>query len=64
MAERAMGDEGLSDAQLVRAVADGDQTAFAALYDRHCLAAFHLARKLLADHEAAEEVVQEVFLNV
>jgi len=57
-------DEQPSDERLLRAIGDDDQTAFAALYDRHCLAAFHLARKLLADHEAAEEVVQEVFLNV
>ncbi len=59
-----MGDDRASDAHLLTAIGAGDQAAFAALYDRHRRFAFHLARKLLDDHDAAEEVVQEVFLNV
>ena len=53
-----------SDADLLAAITDGDQAAFAALYDRHHRFAFQLARKLLDDREAAEDVVQEVFLGV
>ena len=57
-------DDQPSDAQLLLAIARDDQAAFAALYDRHSVHAFHLARKILRDHEAAEEIVQEVFLRV
>jgi len=53
-----------SDEALLAAVADGDQAAFAALYDRHNLLACNLAGRLLGDREAAEEVVQDVFLRL
>ena len=53
-----------SDVALLEAIAARDQAAFAALYDRHSLHAYHLARKLLGEREAAEDVVQEVFLRV
>ncbi len=53
-----------SDEALLAAVADGDQAAFAALYDRHNLLACNLAHRLLGDREAAEEVVQDVFLRL
>ncbi|MFC0436938.1 RNA polymerase sigma factor [Kutzneria buriramensis] len=53
-----------ADADLVKAVAAGDQAAFAALYDRYCRQAYSLARRVCVDPEFAEEAVQEAFLAV
>jgi RNA polymerase sigma-70 factor (ECF subfamily) len=61
-AARAAHDAG--DAQLVRALCDGDDTALAAIYRRHADTCFALARRILNDRPLAEEVVQEVFLRV
>lgn len=51
-----------SDGVLVRRVADGDDTALEALYDRYVRPSFALARRITGDPVFAEEVVQEVFL--
>ncbi|WP_249228143.1 sigma-70 family RNA polymerase sigma factor [Kutzneria sp. CA-103260] len=51
-----------ADADLVGRVANGDQAAFAELYDRHCRPAYSLARRVCVDPEFAEDVVQEAFL--
>jgi RNA polymerase sigma factor (sigma-70 family) len=51
-----------TDAELVRRVTEGDQTAFAELYDRYCRQAYSLARRVCVDPEFAEDVVQEAFL--
>src|SRR5258707_15455805 len=51
-----------SDGMLVRRLADGDNTALEALYDRYIRPAFALARRITGDTVFAEEVVQEVFL--
>jgi RNA polymerase sigma-70 factor, ECF subfamily len=51
-----------SDGVLVRRLADGDDGAFQALYDRYVRPAFALARRITGDAVFAEEVVQEVFL--
>lgn len=51
-----------SDGVLVRRVADGDDTALEALYDRYGRPAFALARRITGEPVFAEEVVQEVFL--
>lgn len=50
------------DATLVRQVADGSDAALATLYDRHVNAVYAAARRLTADPQVAEEVVQETFL--
>jgi RNA polymerase sigma-70 factor, ECF subfamily len=60
-------DEGITsarptDAALVAAVADGSEDALAALYDRHAGLAMAVAFRLTADRQAAEDVVQDVFL--
>jgi RNA polymerase sigma-70 factor (ECF subfamily) len=47
---------------LVRA-ADGDQRAFAALYDATAPRVFGLVLRILVDRAQAEEVAQEVFLE-
>lgn len=51
-----------SDGVLVRRVADGDDSALEALYDRYGRPAFALARRITGAPVFAEEVVQEVFL--
>ncbi|MFL6130990.1 MAG: sigma-70 family RNA polymerase sigma factor [Mycobacteriales bacterium] len=51
-----------SDGMLVRRVADGNDGALEALYDRYGRPAFALARRITGEQVFAEEVVQEVFL--
>lgn len=53
-----------SDATLVVAIGRYRQDALAEAYRRHAGAAFALARRLLADRELAQEVLQEVFLRL
>jgi RNA polymerase sigma-70 factor, ECF subfamily len=53
-----------SDAALVLAVARFDQRALAEVYRRHAGAVFALARRILGDATAAEEVLQEVVLKL
>lgn len=54
----------LADEALAVRLVDGDVRALEQLYERHARAVFSLALKLLADREAAEEVVQETFLKL
>lgn len=54
----------ISDAALVRAVAERDQGAVAELYDRYAGMLLGLARKVVKDPADAEEVLQETFLHV
>ena len=60
---RRVGD-GAVGADLLRRVRAGDRSAVDELYDRYSRAAFALARRILADAVLAEDVVQDVFLNV
>lgn len=53
-----------SDAHLVLAVARFREDALAELYRRHAPSVFALARRVLADRTAAEDVTQEVFLRL
>jgi DNA-directed RNA polymerase specialized sigma24 family protein len=53
----------LSDEVLVTRVCQRDQTAFAALYDRHVRPVYVMAAHLL-DEAEAEDVVQEVFMRL
>ncbi|MFN2608536.1 MAG: RNA polymerase sigma factor [Acidimicrobiales bacterium] len=53
-----------SDAALVVAIGRWRQDALAEAYRRHAGASFALARRLLADRDLAEEVLQEVFLRL
>jgi RNA polymerase sigma-70 factor (ECF subfamily) len=46
-------------------VADnGDEGAFAALYDRHSRAAYWLAYRMMGERQTAEDLVQDAFLQV
>ncbi|WP_405372462.1 MULTISPECIES: ECF RNA polymerase sigma factor SigK [unclassified Microbacterium] len=51
-------------AELLVRVADGDQSAFAQLYDMLSARVFGLIRRVLVDASQSEEVLQEVFLEV
>lgn len=50
--------------ELVRLVARGDEPAFERLYDHVSSAVFGLVRRVLRDPAQAEEVTQEVFVDV
>jgi RNA polymerase sigma-70 factor (ECF subfamily) len=54
----------LSDGDLLRALARGDQTALAGIYDRYRLILFGLVMRILHDRAEAEDVLQETFLQV
>jgi RNA polymerase sigma-70 factor, ECF subfamily len=55
---------GLEDGQLVQLVAEKDDGALEALYDRYGKVAYSLARRILTDESLAQDVVQEVFLSL
>ncbi|HEV2862105.1 MAG TPA: sigma-70 family RNA polymerase sigma factor [Pyrinomonadaceae bacterium] len=52
------------DAELVRATARGDERAYASLYDRYSPILFGLLLRILHSRAEAEDVLQEVFLQV
>ena len=52
------------DDALLAAIQARDDDALAALYDRYARMAFGLAYRMLGERGAAEDVVQEAFLNV
>lgn len=52
------------DALLLRNIADGDTAAFRTLYDQHSDAVFNTVLHLVQHREDAEEVTQDVFLEV
>ena len=53
-----------SDAALLGAVARGDEAAFSMLYDRFASTVYGLARRVVRDAAQAEEVAQEVLVEV
>jgi RNA polymerase sigma-70 factor (ECF subfamily) len=56
--------QGLDDKALVGRVVEGDGGALEALYGRYGRPCYSLARRILADEQLAQDVVQEVFLTV
>lgn len=52
------------DQDLIRQVARHDKAAFSSLYDRYCQLALNVAWRVLNERQEAEDVVQEVFLQV
>jgi RNA polymerase sigma-70 factor, ECF subfamily len=54
----------LADEDLISLVQARDSEAFAGLYDRHGRAAYFLAYRMMGERQAAEDLVQEVFLKV
>lgn len=55
--------ETMTDASLVRAVLDGNATAFTTLVDRHSRVCLRFAQRMLGNREDAEDVTQEAFLR-
>lgn len=53
-----------NDVELLRAVAARDEAALAQLYDRYRVILFGLLMRILNNREEAEDVLQEVFLQV
>lgn len=53
-----------TDADLLHAIARQDEQALAALYDRYRLILFGLAMRILSSREDAEDVLQDVLLQV
>ena len=52
------------DGALIDRISRGDADALAALYDRHAARVLGLTTRILADADEAEDVLQEVFLQV
>ena len=59
--ERAQQD---ADVALIKAIAAKDEAALAQLYDRYRVILFGLLMRILGNREEAEDVLQEVFLQV
>ncbi len=53
-----------SDEALVEAIRDGDHEAFGLLYERYATRLFSYLLRQLGDRAAAEDLLQEVFLEV
>jgi RNA polymerase sigma-70 factor (ECF subfamily) len=54
----------ISDSELLRAIAHGEESALAEIYDRYRLILFGLVFRILHDCGEAEDILQEVFLQV
>ena len=54
----------ISDVEVIHAIARGDEQALACLYDRYRVILFGQLLRILNSREEAEDVLQEVFLQV
>ena len=54
----------ITDGELIRRTADGDQNAFETLYRRYSRPVFGLALRRLGDRGRAEDAVQETFASI
>jgi RNA polymerase sigma-70 factor, ECF subfamily len=63
-ATSAPGSQAISDDDLMVRVAEGDASAFEAIYRRHQRQAFRQAVRILGHTSAAEDVMQDAFLSL
>ena len=54
----------LRDDQLITLISNGEKEALETFYDRHASSALALARYMLRDATLAEEVTQDIFVNL
>jgi RNA polymerase sigma-70 factor (ECF subfamily) len=54
----------LTDAELLEALKTGDSIAFDALYERYWLLVYQAAFRRLRDESAAEDITQDIFLQL
>jgi RNA polymerase sigma factor (sigma-70 family) len=59
-----MAEVGPSDEELMDQVVRGDQSAFQALYERHSIRLFSMARRITGDSGCAEELLQDTFFQL
>ena len=52
------------DGELIAKVAQGDRSAFGALYDRYSTPLYSLAIRMLGNESEAQDLLQEVFLSI
>src|ERR1700722_7175741 len=52
------------DVELLRRIAGGDRSAFSFFYDQYSGLLFSIAVKVLNDSKEAEDVLQEVFIQI
>jgi RNA polymerase sigma-70 factor, ECF subfamily len=52
------------DVELLRRIGDGDRSAFGSFYDQYSGLLFSIAVKILNDAKEAEDVLQEVFMQI
>lgn len=52
------------DSALVERMMTGDESALAALYERYAGMLFAMLMRILHDHQAAEEILQDIFLQL
>jgi RNA polymerase sigma-70 factor, ECF subfamily len=56
--------QGLNDGALIAAVRSGNQEAMAQLYDRYSSVVYSVALRVLGETGAAEDVLQEIFMQL
>lgn len=54
----------ITDGVLIRRVVDGDERALAVLYDRYASVVYSVAKRILNDAAAAEEILQDIFYQL
>lgn len=59
-----MNDSTITDADLAQRTRTGDSSAFREIYERHSGSVLALARRVLRNRQLAEEVTQEVFIQL
>jgi RNA polymerase sigma-70 factor (ECF subfamily) len=53
-----------SDGDLLEGISAGHEDALSSLYDRHSKLVYSVALRILHEHSAAEDIVQEIFLQI